>query len=67
MGCLNCPPVERIALMWMLIAVGFGCAYVSRDDDVVFEERQDEEYHSLEEFEKMARANTNGRGTTDGY
>jgi hypothetical protein len=55
-GCLNCPPVEKIAPMDMLIAVGFGMAQVTKDDDVVFSEQpNDEEYHALSEFEAMAK------------
>jgi hypothetical protein len=55
-GCLNCPPVERIAPMDMLIAVGFGSAEVLRGKKVVFSEGpNDEDFHTLAEFEEMAK------------
>lgn len=54
-GCLNCPPVERVAPMNMLIAVGFGYAAVTRGSKVVFREKpNDDDLHYLEEFEAMA-------------
>ena len=37
-GCLNCPPVEEIAPMEMVIGVGFGYAAVTKDDLVIFNE-----------------------------
>lgn len=59
-GCLNCPPVERIAPMDMLIAVGFGYAAVTRGKKVVFcESANDETEHTLAEFEAMAKADPN--------
>ncbi len=55
-GCLNCPPVERIAPLDMLIAVGFGIARVTRGKKIVFQETaDDEDYHRLAEFEEMAK------------
>jgi hypothetical protein len=54
-GCLNCPPVEVIAPMDMLIAVGFGTAEVRRGKKLIFEEQMSEEFHTLQEFEDMAK------------
>ena len=54
-GCLNCPPVESIAPMDMLIAVGFGFAGVIKDNETVFmEQANDDGYHELQEFETLA-------------
>ena len=56
-GCLTCPPLGEIAQLDMLIAVGFGCAMVTKDGEVVFSEScDDNEYHVLAEFEEMAKA-----------
>jgi hypothetical protein len=61
-GCLNCPPVERIAPLSMIVAVGFGSAMVTCGNKVVFIERpDDEEFHTLQEFEDMALQNPNHR------
>lgn len=38
-GCLTCPPVESVASMEMVIAVGFGCAIVTKDEEIVYDER----------------------------
>lgn len=55
-GCTYCPPIEKIAPLDMLIAVGFGMAQVSKDDEIIFDETQDEKnLHALSEFEKMAK------------
>jgi len=57
-GCLNCPSVEKIAPMNMLIAVGFGSAEVLCGKKVIFQEGyNDEEFHTLAEFEEMAKKN----------
>ena len=59
-GCLNCPPVEEIAPMDMLIAVGFGCAMVTCGKKVIYMEgRDDEGFHALAEFEEMAKLDPN--------
>lgn len=60
-GCLNCPPVESIAPMDMLIAVGFGCAMVTCGRKVVFMESaaNENEFHYLAEFEAMAAKDPN--------
>lgn len=61
-GCLCCPPVEQIAPMDMVIAVGFGIAQVSKDGDVIFDENElsddagEDEYPTLAKFEEMAAA-----------
>lgn len=55
-GCLCCPPVTAKADLSLIVAVGFGYAAITRDDEVIFEERDDdEEWHDLREFEKMAQ------------
>lgn len=59
-GCLNCPPVESVAPMDMLIAVGFGCAMVTRGKKVIYmESPNDEEFRTLAEFEEMAKLDPN--------
>ena len=56
-GCLNCPPVERLASMDMIIAVGFGSAYVMKDDKCVYSEDEvkDSDYPTLRRVENKAR------------
>jgi len=56
-GCLNCPPVERIASLDMLIAVGFGMACVTRDGTHVYSEDEvkGKDYPTLRRFESKAR------------
>jgi hypothetical protein len=44
-GCLTCSTAARIAPMDMLIAVGFGAAYVLCDDKPVYEE--DSEFENM--------------------
>ena len=39
-GCLNCSTSARIAPMDMWIAVGFGDAHVSKDDEIVYSESE---------------------------
>ena len=59
-GCLSCPPVEKLAPMDMIIAVGFGCAMVTCGRKVIFQERHnDDDFHTLAEFEEMARKDPN--------
>lgn len=59
-GCLCCPPVERIAPMDMVIAVGFGIAQVTKDGNVIFSEDMaddsGQEIPKLAKFEAMAAA-----------
>jgi hypothetical protein len=55
-GCLSCPPVEAIAPMEMLIAVGFGDARITKDGETIYSESvDDDDYHTLAEFETMAQ------------
>lgn len=43
--CCNCPPIPTQAPMGKIIAVGFGCAQVTRDGTVVYDgELPDREY-----------------------
>lgn len=59
-GCFNCPSVEQIAPLDMVIAVGFGCAMVTCGSKVIFMEApNDENFHTLAEFEKMAQQDPN--------
>lgn len=39
-GCLNCGGTHEIAPMDMVIAVGFGAAYASKDGEVVYDEME---------------------------
>ena len=56
-GCGNAPGVARTASLDLMIAVGFGQAQVTRDDELIFEEHpRDEETHYLAEFEALAQA-----------
>lgn len=41
--CLNCPPIEPTLDMDRTIAVGFGQAFVARDDETVYYEKPDAE------------------------
>ena len=42
--CLNCPPIEDTLDMDRTIAVGFGQAFVSKDDETVWYESPDTEF-----------------------
>lgn len=42
--CLNCPPIETTLGMDRTIAVGFGQAFVAKDDETVFVETPDTEF-----------------------
>lgn len=56
-GCGSCAPVEAVAPLDMIIAVGFGVAQVTKGDEIIFQESMgDEEFHELQEFENMAKA-----------
>jgi hypothetical protein len=55
-GCLNCPPVEQVAPMDMVIAVGFGIAQITRDSDFVYSEGDEDDFPTLAQFEEMAAA-----------
>lgn len=54
--CFNCPPIPTQAPMEKLIAVGFGCAIVTRDGEMVLdgEHPPSEEYVTFAEAEGMA-------------
>ena len=61
-GCLNCPPVEQVAPMTMLIAVGFGDAHVSKDGKIVFRETsqiRSADLPTLAQIEKKAARDSN--------
>jgi len=58
-GCPNCPPVKQVADMHMVIAVGFGCAQVWKDEELVFDEMHAERRPRLAEFEEMAAQDSN--------
>lgn len=59
-GCANCGAVERVALMSMVIAVGFGVAQVLKDSEIIYSEPHNlkdiEELPRLQKFEDMASA-----------
>ena len=58
-GCLCCPPVEQVAPMDMVIAVGFGIAQVSKDGNVIYDENELDDgvdYPDLAFFEELAAA-----------
>jgi len=55
-GCLCCPPVEQIAPMDMVIAVGFGIAQITRDGDFVYSDGDENDFPTLARFEEMAVA-----------
>ncbi|MGB3203762.1 MAG: hypothetical protein WBB28_02100 [Crinalium sp.] len=49
-------PLGSLAEMDMILAVGFGQAEIRKDGNLVYEEPRDEEnYKSLSDFEKLAR------------
>lgn len=55
-GCGSCAHVEAVAPLDMIIAVGFGTAQVTKDDEIVYMEGyNDEDFRSLQEFENMAK------------
>lgn len=60
-GCLNCLPVEKVAPMEMLIAVGFGSACVTCDDEIVYGEmefeREGKELWTTQDAENEALKN----------
>lgn len=67
-GCASCAPVQRVASMGTLVAVGFGEAHVSRDGVVLFSEPSRAydtnagiaaQNVTLEIFERLAAAQPN--------
>jgi len=57
-GCLCCPPVTLTASLETIVAVGFGEANITRDGEIVYQERDDDEgtFRTLAEFEELAAA-----------
>lgn len=55
-GCVKCSTAALVAPMDMLIAVGFGAAYVFRDDDCIYDEDGvvDENYWTVQDAEDAA-------------
>jgi hypothetical protein len=55
-GCANCSTAARVAPMNMLIAVGFGSAYVMKDNVCVYDEGrvEGENYWTVQDAENMA-------------
>jgi len=57
-GCLNCSSAALVAPMDMLIAVGFGAAFVTKNDEIIYNERyagEDEEYWTTQDAENLAK------------
>lgn len=56
MGCMNCSTAAMVAPMDMVIAVGFGSAYVTKDNEVIYDEHtvDDEEYWTVQDVENLA-------------
>ncbi len=58
-GCLNCSTAALIAPMDMVIAVGFGCAYVEKDGHQIYDGEYDykngNEPKTVSYFEDMAK------------
>jgi hypothetical protein len=53
-GCLCCSTACQIAHMDMVIAVGFGSAQVTKDNELVYEEREDGELWTVQDAENEA-------------
>ena len=54
-GCLNCSTAAMVAPMAMVIAVGFGSAFVTKDDDCIYDESScDCEYWTVADAERLA-------------
>lgn len=60
-GCLNCGGNEQLAPLDMVIAVGFGSAYASKDGEMIYEEpnyndpkMKDENYKTVADIEAIA-------------
>lgn len=55
-GCANCTTAARIAPMEMVIAVGFGSAFVMNGDTCVYSEDrvENEEYWTVQDAENLA-------------
>jgi hypothetical protein len=57
LGCLNCTTAALIAPMDMVIAVGFGIAFVTKDNEFVYSEdsADDENYWTVQDAEDVAK------------
>lgn len=59
-GCLHCGYQHEILPMEAVIAVGFGAAYLTRDNDCIYDEqdvpKRRADYMTVEEAEKLAAA-----------
>lgn len=53
-GCLNCSTVARVAPLSMLIAVGFGAAFATKDGELVYEQQQGMPDLTVADIERMA-------------
>lgn len=54
-GCLCCSTAARIAPMKMVIAVGFGFAAATKDDEVVYDEDSADALLTVADIEAMAK------------
>lgn len=55
-GCLSCGPMKTQLCRDNLIAVGFGSAHLSRDGEIVLDENDSGEFHTVGEAEDLAAA-----------
>jgi hypothetical protein len=55
-GCLNCSSAALVAPLDMVIAVGFGSSYVTKDGEIVYDEQlvDDGKYWTVQDAEDMA-------------
>ena len=57
-GCLNCSTAARVAPMDMVIAVGFGMAIVTKDNQLIYSEDRidsDDSYWTVQDAENLAK------------
>jgi len=57
-GCASCTTAARIAPMDMLIAVGFGSACVTKNDEFIYDEQgveNDDDYWTVQDAENVAK------------
>lgn len=56
-GCINCSTAARVAPMDMLIAVGFGSAIVTKDDELIYDENSisGDNYWTVQDAENLAK------------
>jgi len=47
-GCMNCGPMKTQLCMESVIAVGFGSAFLSKDGEIILDENDSEEFHTVE-------------------